>query len=71
MAVNETPTAERMRAVYEGAVDKGRDLYQALNSFVWTNRTPSELHKAIPLIQARSGKFPMTSKSSLGPQVST
>ena len=45
MAADKTPSPEQIRAVYESAVDKGRELYQALNSFAWTDRTPPKLEE--------------------------
>ena len=42
MAVNERPSPERLREVYESAIDKGRNLYQALNTSIWTTCARAE-----------------------------
>lgn len=45
MVVNERRSLERLREAYERAIDKGRDLYQAINTSLWTDCTRSELRE--------------------------
>ena len=49
MAVNERRSLERMREAYERAIDKGRNLYRAFNTSLWTDCTRSELRECFSL----------------------
>ena len=58
MAVSERPSPERLREIYERTIGKCRDLYQSLNTFMWTDCTRSELGACYSLDTSPLRKVP-------------
>ena len=58
MATKQRPSSEQLRETYERAIDRGRSLYQALNSSLWKEYPRSELRECYSLEIEPLRRFP-------------
>ena len=65
MALNQAPSPEELREAYERAIDKGRILYQALNTYLWTGSPRSELRECYSFETGGLRKVPEDLKEQL------
>ena len=65
MALNQAPSPEQLREAYERAIGKGRILYQALNTYLWTESPRLELRERYSLETGSLRRVPKDLKEQL------